>query len=83
MARNKILQVVVFSLLFAVAAAFGERARNIVRWIEELSHVILRITGYVMLLAPVALPATLHGATPAVGRAGRKAGPRVLLQSAQ
>ena len=60
MARNEILQIVVFSLLFGVAAAaLGDRARNIVQWIEELSHVILRVTGYIMLLAPVAVFASM------------------------
>src|SRR3954449_5921281 len=60
MARNEILQIVVFSLMFGVAAAaLGERARNIVHGIEELSHVILRVTGYIMLLAPVAVFASM------------------------
>ena len=60
MARNEILQIVVFSLMFGVAAAaLGERARNVVQWVEELSHIILRMTGYVMLLAPVAVFASM------------------------
>src|SRR6202049_2595612 len=49
MATNEILQIVVFSLFFGVAcAAPGERARRLVAGIEELSHVILSITGYIM-----------------------------------
>src|SRR3954454_17679626 len=60
MARNEILQIVVFSLMFGVAAAaLGERAKAVVQWIEELSFVILRITGYIMLLAPVAVFASM------------------------
>src|SRR5690348_7616128 len=56
MARNEILQIVVFSLLFGVAAAaMGEKAQHVVQWIEELSHIILKVTGYVMLLAPIAV----------------------------
>jgi Na+/H+-dicarboxylate symporter len=56
MANNEILQIVVFSLLFGVAcAALGERARFVVQGTEELSHIILRITGYVMSLAPLAV----------------------------
>ena len=55
MATNEILQIVVFSLFFGVAcAALGERARKLVGGIEELSHVILSITGYIMALAPIA-----------------------------
>jgi len=60
MARNEILQIVVFSLMFGVAAAaLGERARAVVQWIEELSHIILKVTGYVMLLAPLAVFASM------------------------
>ncbi|MCK8785976.1 dicarboxylate/amino acid:cation symporter [Roseomonas sp. NAR14] len=60
MARNEILQIVVFSLMFGVAAAaLGEKAQVLVRWIEELSHVILKMTGYIMLLAPIAVFASM------------------------
>ena len=60
MSRNEILQIVVFSLLFGIAAAsLGEKARHVVQWIEELSHVILRVTGYVMLMAPLAVFASM------------------------
>ena len=54
MATNEILQIVVFSLFFGVAcAALGERARALVEGIEQLSYVILSITGYIMALAPM------------------------------
>jgi Na+/H+-dicarboxylate symporter len=60
MATNEILQIVVFSLFFGVAcAALGERARKLVEGIEELSHVILSITGYIMKLAPIAVFASM------------------------
>jgi Na+/H+-dicarboxylate symporter len=60
MATNEILQIVVFSLFFGVAcAALGERARKLVECIEELSHVILSITGYIMALAPIAVFASM------------------------
>jgi Na+/H+-dicarboxylate symporter len=60
MARNEILQIVVFSLMFGVAAAaLGERARVVVQGIEELSHIILKVTGYIMLLAPIAVFASM------------------------
>jgi Na+/H+-dicarboxylate symporter len=60
MATNEILQIVVFSLFFGVAcAALGERARRLVEGIEELSHAILTITGYVMKLAPIAVFASM------------------------
>jgi len=60
MANNEILQIVVFSLFFGVAcAALGERAHSLVRGIEELSHVVLSITGYIMKLAPLAVFASM------------------------
>jgi Na+/H+-dicarboxylate symporter len=60
MANNEILQIVVFSLFFGVAAAaFGEKTKTIVTWIEELSHIMLRVTGYVMAVAPVAVFAAM------------------------
>src|SRR3984893_15574111 len=60
MATNEILQIVVFSLFFGVAcAALGQRARKLVEGIEELSHVILTITGYIMKLAPLAVFASM------------------------
>jgi Na+/H+-dicarboxylate symporter len=60
MATNEILQIVVFSLFFGVAcAAMGEKAKVLVEGIEELSHVILKITGYIMGLAPLAVFASM------------------------
>ena len=56
MVENEILQIVVFSIFFGVAcAAMGERARLVLEAIEGLSHIILRVTGYVMKLAPLAV----------------------------
>jgi Na+/H+-dicarboxylate symporter len=60
MANNEILQIVVFSMFFGVAlAAMGEKAKVLIASIDELSHVMLRITGYVMKLAPVAVCAAM------------------------
>jgi Na+/H+-dicarboxylate symporter len=60
MANNEILQIVIFSILFGVGcAALGERAHIIVQGIEELSHVILKVTGYIMGLAPIAVFASM------------------------
>ena len=62
MADNEILQIVVFSLFFGVAAgALGDRAKAVVNVIEETSHIILKITGYIMGLAPIAVFAAMAG----------------------
>jgi Na+/H+-dicarboxylate symporter len=60
MANNEILQIVVFSMFFGIAlAALGERARTLVAAIDELAHAMLKITGYVMKLAPIAVMAAM------------------------
>jgi len=59
-AQNEVLQIVVFSILFGVAAAAcGERARGAVKLVEETAQIILKITGYVMNLAPIAVFASI------------------------
>jgi len=60
MANNEILQIVVFSIFFgAGAAAFGEKAGVVIDWVEQISHVMLKVTGYVMALAPIAVFAAM------------------------
>jgi Na+/H+-dicarboxylate symporter len=60
MAQNEILQIVVFSMFFGVALnALGEKGRTLLAAIDELAHVMLTITGYVMKLAPVAVFAAM------------------------
>ncbi len=60
MANNEILQIVVFSMFFGIAlAALGKKAERLVGLIEELSHAMLKITGYVMKLAPIAVMAAM------------------------
>lgn len=56
MATNEILQIVVFSLFFGVAtAAIGEKGHVVISFFDSVSHVILKITGYVMNFAPFAV----------------------------
>ena len=60
MSNNEILQIVVFSMFFGVAlAALGERGKILVAAIDQLAHVMLKITGYVMKLAPLAVMAAM------------------------
>jgi Na+/H+-dicarboxylate symporter len=60
MANNEILQIVVFSMFFGVAlASLGEKAKTLVAAIDELAHAMLKITGYVMKLAPLAVMAAM------------------------
>jgi Na+/H+-dicarboxylate symporter len=60
MANNEILQIVIFAVFFgAGAAALGDKAKALVGWVEEVSHVMLKVTGYVMSLAPLAVFAAM------------------------
>jgi len=68
MATNEILQIVVFSVFFGVAAAaLGERAKPLIRAIETLSHIILKMVGYVMKFAPVGVFGALASIVAAKG----------------
>ncbi|MES2017440.1 MAG: dicarboxylate/amino acid:cation symporter [Pseudomonadota bacterium] len=56
MAKNEILQIVIFSLFFGTAAAaVGERAKPMIDAIDGVAHVMLKVTGYVMQFAPFAV----------------------------
>jgi Na+/H+-dicarboxylate symporter len=56
MTNNEILQIVVFSIFFGIAtAAIGEKGEIVIKAIDAIAHVILKITGYVMMLAPLAV----------------------------
>jgi Na+/H+-dicarboxylate symporter len=56
MATGDILQLVIFSIFFGVAmAAVGEKAAPLLRGLEGLVSVMLTLTGYVMMFAPVAV----------------------------
>jgi Na+/H+-dicarboxylate symporter len=58
--NNAILQMIVFSVFFGVAcASLGEKAKQVVDFAEQLSHVMLKVTGYVMKFAPIAVFAAI------------------------
>jgi Na+/H+-dicarboxylate symporter len=54
MANNEILQIVIFSIFFGVAAAaIGDKAKGFIKTLETVSHIILKMVGYVMNFAPL------------------------------
>jgi len=56
MAKNEILQIVVFALFFGVAtASIGEKGEIVIKALDAFAQVILKVTGYVMNLAPIAV----------------------------
>jgi Na+/H+-dicarboxylate symporter len=60
MARNEILQIVVFSVFVGSAiSALEKKAPVLLQAAEQLSAVMLKVTGYVMMFAPFAIFAAL------------------------
>lgn len=60
MAQNEILQIVIFSIFFSVAlGAMPERSKTMLSLIDDLAHIMLKVTGYVMLFAPLAVFAAI------------------------
>jgi Na+/H+-dicarboxylate symporter len=54
MAHNEILQLVVFSIFFGVGTtALGEKGKSIVKALDAVAHIILKMVGYVMNVAPL------------------------------
>lgn len=61
MSDNEILQIVVFSMFFGIAgASLGEKFNApLVTALDVVSHIMLKVTGYVMYVAPLAIFAAI------------------------
>jgi proton glutamate symport protein len=60
MARNDVLQIVVFTFLFGAAcASIGAKADPVVKFCGSLAEVMFRYTKYVMYLAPIGVGAAI------------------------
>jgi proton glutamate symport protein len=60
MVHGDVLQIVAFSVLFALAvSAVGEKGKPIIRAMESLSQVMFKFTNYVMLFAPIGVGAAM------------------------
>ena len=60
MAKNEILQIVVFSIFVGTAvAAIDDKAPAVLALVEQVTAIMLKVTGYVMKCAPVAIFAAL------------------------
>ncbi len=54
MAENEILPIVVFALFFGIAAAsIGEHGKQMIKLMDSLSHVMFKVTNFVMSFAPI------------------------------
>ncbi len=62
MATNEILQIVIFSIFFGLAAAsIGEHAKPVVNALDKTSHIILKMVNYVMKFAPIGVFGAIAG----------------------
>lgn len=62
MATNEILQIVVFSIFFGLAAAsIGDYAKPVVTALDKMSHIILKMVNYVMNFAPIGVFGAIAG----------------------
>lgn len=53
MAKNEILPIVIFALFFGVAtASIGKKGKIVVDFFDTVSHVMFKVTNYVMAFAP-------------------------------
>jgi proton glutamate symport protein len=60
MVRGDVLQIVAFSVLFAMAvSAMGSKGQPILNFCESLSQVMFKFTGYVMMFAPIGVGAAM------------------------
>lgn len=62
MAHNEILQIVVFSIFFGLAAAsIGDYSAPVVKALDKTSHIILKMVNYVMKFAPLGVFGAIAG----------------------
>jgi len=62
MATNEILQIVIFSIFFGLAAAsLGDYTKPVVNALDKTSHIILKMVTYVMKFAPIGVFGAIAG----------------------
>jgi proton glutamate symport protein len=60
MAEGDVLQIVIFSVMFALAVtSIGDKGAPIVKWCESLADIMFRFTEFVMKFAPVGVGAAM------------------------
>jgi Na+/H+-dicarboxylate symporter len=62
MSGNEILQIVIFSIFFGLAAAsIGDNAKPVVNALDKTSHIVLKMVNYVMKFAPIGVFGAIAG----------------------
>jgi Na+/H+-dicarboxylate symporter len=56
LAKNEMLQIVVFSIFFGIAlAAIGEIGKPVIKVLDVVAHAILKMVSYIMWVAPIGI----------------------------
>lgn len=62
MAANEILQIVIFSIFFGLAAAsLGDYTKPVISALDKTSHIVLKMVNYVMKFAPIGVFGAIAG----------------------
>jgi Na+/H+-dicarboxylate symporter len=62
MATNEILQIVIFSIFFGLAAAaIGDTVKPVINALDKTSHIVLKMVNYVMKFAPIGVFGAIAG----------------------
>jgi len=62
LANNEILQIVIFSIFFGLAAAsIGSYAKPVINALDKTSHIVLKMVNYVMKFAPLGVFGAIAG----------------------
>jgi Na+/H+-dicarboxylate symporter len=62
MATNEILQIVIFSIFFGLAAAaIGEDSKPVISFLDKTSHIVLKMVNFVMKFAPIGVFGAIAG----------------------
>jgi Na+/H+-dicarboxylate symporter len=68
MADNDILPILIFSIFFGIAtAAIGEQGKVVVKAMDAISHIMLKVTNYVMNFAPYGVMGSLAALVAKIG----------------
>lgn len=63
LAHNEILQILVFAVMFGIAlATFREKALPVIKALDVVAHVVLKMVTYIMWVAPLAVFGTISAA---------------------
>jgi Na+/H+-dicarboxylate symporter len=62
MANNEILGIVVFSIIFGLAAAsVGEHSKPVITALDKVAHIVLKMVGFIMNVAPIGVFGAIAG----------------------